>query len=186
MASALSFAPRHIATTPIAKHADSAQSATAKRLSDFLHMARRKRRPAQSQQLEASTSNIPRSMPGMIEALPLQSENRQTKMHRDLTDRELQSLQDFAKAHGRSWKDKLAMVYWYNARVWDGRNELHSLRNEFGPEWLYRFKLPKVEPPRNEYNPDAINAAIAASNRAGRHIGAAEARAIHALMKGRT
>jgi hypothetical protein len=107
-------------------------------------------------------------------------------MHRDLTDRELQSLQDFAKAHGRSWRDKLAMVYWYNARVWDGRNELHGLRNEFGPDWLYRFKLHKAEPPRNEYDPDAINDAIAASNRAGRHIGAGEAKAIHALMKGRT
>lgn len=36
------------------------------------------------------------------------------------------------------------------------------------------------------YNPKAVNAAISASNRAGRRIGSREARLIHALLKGRT
>jgi hypothetical protein len=35
------------------------------------------------------------------------------------------------------------------------------------------------------YNRDAVNNAIASSNRAGRRIGAGEASAIHALLKGR-
>jgi hypothetical protein len=39
--------------------------------------------------------------------------------------------------------------------------------------------------PRADYNPVAVNKAIDASNRAGRRIGAAEAKAIHALLKGR-
>jgi hypothetical protein len=36
------------------------------------------------------------------------------------------------------------------------------------------------------YCPAAVNAAIAASNRAGRRIGGKEARMIHALLKGRS
>lgn len=35
------------------------------------------------------------------------------------------------------------------------------------------------------YNREAVNQAIASSNRAGRRIGGREARAIHALLKGR-
>lgn len=35
------------------------------------------------------------------------------------------------------------------------------------------------------YRPEAVNQAIAASNRAGRKIGRREARLIHALLKGR-
>jgi hypothetical protein len=35
------------------------------------------------------------------------------------------------------------------------------------------------------YSPDAVNKAIASSNRAGRRIGGKEARAIHALLRGR-
>lgn len=38
---------------------------------------------------------------------------------------------------------------------------------------------------RHGYNPEAVNQAIAASNRAGRRIGGREARMIHALLKGR-
>ncbi len=38
---------------------------------------------------------------------------------------------------------------------------------------------------RPRYCPDAVNAAIASSNRAGRRIGGKEARMIHALLKGR-
>jgi len=39
---------------------------------------------------------------------------------------------------------------------------------------------------RRGYNEGAVNKAIAASNRAGRKIGRGEAKAIHALLKGRT
>lgn len=38
---------------------------------------------------------------------------------------------------------------------------------------------------RHGYSPEAVNKAIAASNRAGRRIGRAEANAIHRLLKGR-
>jgi hypothetical protein len=38
---------------------------------------------------------------------------------------------------------------------------------------------------RHGYNPDAVNSAIASSNRAGRRIGGKEASAIHRLLKGR-
>lgn len=64
---------------------------------------------------------------------------------RDLTPNELEALQEFAAAHGRGWKELLLCKYWYNARVWNGRNELHNIRNEFGPRWLANFKLPKTE-----------------------------------------
>ena len=63
------------------------------------------------------------------------------------TDADLAALQAFADAHGRTWKDQLAQVYWYNARPWrgvDGRDEitgstLHAIRNNFGPTWLYEL-----------------------------------------------
>lgn len=38
---------------------------------------------------------------------------------------------------------------------------------------------------RHGYSAEAVNKAIAASNRAGRRIGSAEANAIHRLLKGR-
>ena len=39
---------------------------------------------------------------------------------------------------------------------------------------------------RHGYRADSVDAAIAASNRAGRRIGGREARAIHALLRGRS
>ncbi len=70
--------------------------------------------------------------------------------YRELTERELAALVEFAKAHGRCWRHELNDVYWYNARVWRGGSDenighiLHSIRNNFGPTWLYDvFKLPK-------------------------------------------
>lgn len=61
---------------------------------------------------------------------------------RELQADESAALQAFADAHGRRWRDELANVYWYNARVWHGPvpgmgNVLHAIRNEFGPSWLY-------------------------------------------------
>lgn len=63
---------------------------------------------------------------------------------------QIAALEAFAAAHGRKWKSVLNETYWYNARMWrgaDGRNEiigsiLHGIRNEFGPTWLDKFKLP--------------------------------------------
>lgn len=83
--------------------------------------------------------------------------------YRNLLPEEEAALRAFAEAHHlkknrspgcASWKDELSMVYWYNARVWDGRgsdkfvpgmgNVLHGIRNEFGPTWLYDvYKLTK-------------------------------------------
>ena len=75
--------------------------------------------------------------------------------YRELTQEELAALVAFAKAYGRAkkgrtWKDELSMIYWYNARIWTGPvpgmgNLLHGIRNKFGPTWLYDiFKLPKA------------------------------------------
>jgi hypothetical protein len=70
--------------------------------------------------------------------------------YRELTDSEHDALEAFAKAHGRNrWRETLAMVYWYNARIWiDGAGKgnghiLHNLRNEFGPTWLYDVYKPR-------------------------------------------
>jgi hypothetical protein len=47
-------------------------------------------------------------------------------------------------------------------------------------------KSPALAPGgRFGYCPDAVNAAIASSNRGGRKIGGREAKLIHALLKGR-
>jgi len=66
--------------------------------------------------------------------------------YRDLTASELEAVQLFAAEFGRTWKDRLAFDYWYNARIFIARNgrschELHRLRNELGPLWLVQFKL---------------------------------------------
>ena len=45
------------------------------------------------------------------------------------------------------------------------------------------MKIPAPSPHR--YSAEAVNKAIASSNRAGRKIGGKEARLIHALLKGR-
>lgn len=57
------------------------------------------------------------------------------------------SLQAFADEKGKNWKDELASVYWYNARIWsryiDGKfsdddgTRLHVIRNNYGPSWLF-------------------------------------------------
>ena len=70
-----------------------------------------------------------------------------SEKYRELLPEELEALRIFAADYGKQWKEKLSMVYWYNARIYRGRDgkqypELHSLRNEFGPSWLAKFKLP--------------------------------------------
>lgn len=68
--------------------------------------------------------------------------------YRQLLADEVEAITAFAAENGKKWRDKLAMTYWYNARVWRDRSGkehqvLHRMRNEFGPTWLYEhFKLP--------------------------------------------
>lgn len=77
------------------------------------------------------------------------------RTYRDLTPQELEAVHAFASQEGRRWKAKLNEVYWYNARIWYGREPglkfdpmrgtlLHGLRNSHGPDWLAGFKLPKA------------------------------------------
>ena len=50
----------------------------------------------------------------------------------------LAALQSFANRNGRGWKDTLS-VLWMNGRDYyepEGQ-QLHSVRNEFGPTWLF-------------------------------------------------
>ena len=72
---------------------------------------------------------------------------RANQKYRDLTDNELSALRAFAAEFGRTWKERLSFDYWPRARIYvtrDGREcyELHRLRNDLGPQWLARFKLP--------------------------------------------
>lgn len=64
-----------------------------------------------------------------------------------LTQEDRDALQAFADAHGRNWKSDLSNIYWYNARIWEqwtgtqcskeNGYRLHSIRNNFGPSWLW-------------------------------------------------
>jgi hypothetical protein len=79
---------------------------------------------------------------------------------RELDEFEHESLEAFALAHHRqkdrtqgcrSWREELSMVYWYNARIWQGPvpgmgSVLHGIRNEFGPTWLYDEYKPRKLP----------------------------------------
>lgn len=54
----------------------------------------------------------------------------------NLTPQQVAALEAFAAGNGKGWKEKLACVYWYNARIWiapDGTKDhgttLHGLRN---------------------------------------------------------
>lgn len=68
--------------------------------------------------------------------------------YRALTKEEDAALIAFAAAHGKKWKDTLASVYWFNARVWSGGKEgmgttLHYIRNTLGGSWLLDvYELP--------------------------------------------
>ena len=61
-----------------------------------------------------------------------------------LTIEQLEALQQYAKKHGRNWKQSLRDS-WMNG-VYDGfegSNYLQQIRNNFGPSWLISFRLPK-------------------------------------------
>jgi len=57
-----------------------------------------------------------------------------------ITHEQSEALASFALKHGRTWKSKLRLQ-WYIAA---SGPILHGLRNTHGPEWLIKFKLPKV------------------------------------------
>mgnify|MGYP003654840208 CR=1 FL=1 len=72
--------------------------------------------------------------------------------------RDLIELVQFARMNGRTWKNKLGGLWMegyhgHNAidcRLWDKErlvdidtSALQRIRNQFGPEWLVKFKLPK-------------------------------------------
>jgi hypothetical protein len=67
--------------------------------------------------------------------------------YRDLTADELEAVKAFAAEFGRNWKSRLSFDYWPSARIYIDRAgheypELHRLRNQLGPQWLARFRLP--------------------------------------------
>jgi hypothetical protein len=64
------------------------------------------------------------------------------------TEAQIAAIVDYARTHGRRWKADLC-ADWSSGR--DERNPLlRQLRNEFGPIWLLRFKLPSLpSPPAN-------------------------------------
>lgn len=81
-------------------------------------------------------------------------------MARKLDTDEINALERFAAAHGRTWKSKLGRR-WYNACVWRGDGSephdgaiLHALRNDpnWGVKGLDKHRLqpkPKGIPMRN-------------------------------------
>lgn len=59
------------------------------------------------------------------------------------TAQQIAALQSFAKANRRNWKQRLN--YYWTIANYDDNGDTHILqqiRNEFGPTWLTRFKLP--------------------------------------------
>lgn len=84
--------------------------------------------------------------------------------YRPLTEAERAALQRYADrehnqpngygAHRMPWKESLSMVYWYNARLWEGGEPgdgslLHGLRNDLGPTWL--FDVCDIKPTRKPH-----------------------------------
>lgn len=58
-------------------------------------------------------------------------------MFEKLTNEQLQALREYAKEHGRKWKDDLHYE-WMNASA---PSTLHRLRNTHGPAWLVGFRI---------------------------------------------
>jgi len=58
-----------------------------------------------------------------------------------LTAEQHKALLEYAAEHGRNWKSEL------NHDWLTGQSEgyLRQIRNQFGPSWLMRFKLPPAE-----------------------------------------
>jgi hypothetical protein len=61
-----------------------------------------------------------------------------TKTPATPTAAQLSALVCYATGHGRTWKSQLNDD-WMNGRA---EGELQQIRNQFGPSWLVRFRLP--------------------------------------------
>ncbi len=66
-----------------------------------------------------------------------------------LTAEQIEALKLFATANGRLWKSALNHLWMtgaYDRNVLGGAqsNVLQTIRNQFGPTWLYRFSLKGV------------------------------------------
>lgn len=60
-----------------------------------------------------------------------------------INSEQLQALRCFAERNGRTWKSKLSQC-WMTGQYPDNCDvsALLQVRNQFGPSWLVRFKLP--------------------------------------------
>lgn len=70
----------------------------------------------------------------------------------------IKALSDFAAKNGKDWKSKLTTL-WQGKGVND--HLLQQVRNQFGPEWLKKFSLPKAKDEsdgeEDGWNLDAVN-----------------------------
>lgn len=58
--------------------------------------------------------------------------------HEPLTAEQLSAIRQFARTHGRTWKNELRR-HWERASL---SGTIHALRNSHGPSWLQSFRLP--------------------------------------------
>lgn len=54
------------------------------------------------------------------------------------TTEQVTALREYANQHGRTWKQQLSLA-WFSAGE---PGILQQIRNEFGPSWLIKFRLP--------------------------------------------
>ena len=62
----------------------------------------------------------------------------------ELTEQQLTALKQFANSRGRAWKSKL-LDCWVQSHYGfaDDSASLQQVRNNLGPSWLMKFKLPR-------------------------------------------
>ncbi len=61
-----------------------------------------------------------------------------------LTDEQMDALQQWAHRYGRNWKTHLRDAWMTgNYGGFEASNYLQQVRNNLGPSWLVRFRLPK-------------------------------------------
>ena len=57
---------------------------------------------------------------------------------------QIAALQAYAGRNGRCWKSKLNHAWMTGRDEWEPESaRLRSIRNQFGPTWLFNFRLPK-------------------------------------------
>jgi hypothetical protein len=64
----------------------------------------------------------------------------------NLSREQEKALRDFAAKYGRNWKSKLNYK-WMSGHDYreEGGCYLRQVRNQFGPSWLVRYKLPEAQ-----------------------------------------